>query len=182
MQAEACYFKVATAAKQSRTPPLPKDKTMQNSAESVSLPSTAQAAPVHRTDYAILGAISFSHLLNDMIQSLILAIYPILKSGFHLSLRADRPDHAHLSGNGLAAAAAGGHGHRSQADALFVAGGDGLHALRFVVACYGAEFCACCWLPPHWSAPVRRYSIRSPRAWRGWPRVGSMDWRNRYFR
>jgi FSR family fosmidomycin resistance protein-like MFS transporter len=58
---------------------------MQNSAESVSLPSTAQAAPVHRTDYAILGAISFSHLLNDMIQSLILAIYPILKSGFHLS-------------------------------------------------------------------------------------------------
>jgi MFS transporter, FSR family, fosmidomycin resistance protein len=40
---------------------------------------------VHRTDYAILGAISFSHLLNDMIQSLILAIYPILKSGFNLS-------------------------------------------------------------------------------------------------
>ncbi|WP_233842175.1 MFS transporter [Dyella sp. 2HG41-7] len=53
---------------------------MQNSAESVSLPSTAP-----RTDYTILGAISFSHLLNDMIQSLILAIYPILKSGFHLS-------------------------------------------------------------------------------------------------
>jgi FSR family fosmidomycin resistance protein-like MFS transporter len=85
MQAEACYFKVATAAKQSRAPFPPQDKTMQNSAESVSLPSTAQAAPVHRTDYAILGAISFSHLLNDMIQSLILAIYPILKSGFHLS-------------------------------------------------------------------------------------------------
>ena len=53
---------------------------MQNSAESVSLPATAA-----RTDYTILGAISFSHLLNDMIQSLILAIYPLLKSGFHLS-------------------------------------------------------------------------------------------------
>ena len=53
---------------------------MQNSAESVSVPSTAV-----RTDYTILGAISFSHLLNDMIQSLILAIYPILKSGFHLT-------------------------------------------------------------------------------------------------
>ncbi|WP_266181593.1 MFS transporter [Dyella humicola] len=37
------------------------------------------------TNYRILGAISFSHLLNDMIQSLILAIYPILKSGFQLS-------------------------------------------------------------------------------------------------
>ena len=58
---------------------------MQNSVKSVSLPSAAQTTPAHRTDYAILGAISFSHLLNDMIQSLILAIYPILKSGFHLS-------------------------------------------------------------------------------------------------
>ncbi|WP_199754085.1 MFS transporter [Dyella dinghuensis] len=42
-------------------------------------------APVQRTDYAILGAISFSHLLNDMIQSLIVAIYPVLKGGFNLS-------------------------------------------------------------------------------------------------
>lgn len=33
----------------------------------------------------ILGAISFSHLLNDMIQSLILALYPLLKSNFSLS-------------------------------------------------------------------------------------------------
>jgi len=59
---------------------------MSNSAESVSLPSGAQpSVPVQRTDFTILGAISFSHLLNDMIQSLILAIYPLLKSGFHLS-------------------------------------------------------------------------------------------------
>lgn len=60
--------------------PSPAQTTMQNSAESVAAPSTAP-----RTDYTILGAISFSHLLNDMIQSLILAIYPILKDGFHLS-------------------------------------------------------------------------------------------------
>ncbi|HTV84402.1 MAG TPA: MFS transporter [Dyella sp.] len=68
---------------------------MQNSAETAALTSPAQnpalpgassqSAPVQGTDYTILGAISFSHLLNDMIQSLILAIYPILKSGFHLS-------------------------------------------------------------------------------------------------
>lgn len=38
-----------------------------------------------RTDYPVLGAISFSHLLNDMIQSLILAIYPMLKADFTLS-------------------------------------------------------------------------------------------------
>ena len=43
----------------------------------------AHAEP--QTEYRIIGAISFSHLLNDMIQSLILAIYPILKGDFHLS-------------------------------------------------------------------------------------------------
>jgi MFS transporter, FSR family, fosmidomycin resistance protein len=39
----------------------------------------------HNTSYSVLGAISFSHLLNDMIQSLILAIYPLLKGSFNLS-------------------------------------------------------------------------------------------------
>ena len=38
-----------------------------------------------QTRFTILGAISFSHFLNDMIQSLIVAIYPLLKSGFRLS-------------------------------------------------------------------------------------------------
>jgi FSR family fosmidomycin resistance protein-like MFS transporter len=35
--------------------------------------------------FRILGAISFSHLLNDMIQSLIVAIYPLLKGEFQLN-------------------------------------------------------------------------------------------------
>ncbi|MDR5809480.1 MFS transporter [Caballeronia sp. LZ019] len=48
--------------------------------------TTAAAAPaVQRTVYSVLGAISFSHLLNDMIQSLILAIYPMFKSEFALT-------------------------------------------------------------------------------------------------
>lgn len=33
----------------------------------------------------VLGAISFSHFLNDMLQSLIVAIYPLLKGNYHLS-------------------------------------------------------------------------------------------------
>jgi FSR family fosmidomycin resistance protein-like MFS transporter len=37
------------------------------------------------TAYKVLGALSFSHFLNDMIQSLILAIYPLLKGEFSLS-------------------------------------------------------------------------------------------------
>jgi MFS transporter, FSR family, fosmidomycin resistance protein len=47
------------------------------------VPAVSAAPP--RTAFAVLGAISFSHLLNDLIQSLILAIYPILKSDFALS-------------------------------------------------------------------------------------------------
>jgi FSR family fosmidomycin resistance protein-like MFS transporter len=37
-----------------------------------------------RTAFAILAAISFCHLLNDMLQSLLPAIYPMLKSHFGL--------------------------------------------------------------------------------------------------
>ena len=33
---------------------------------------------------AVLGALSFCHLLNDMMQSLLPAIYPILKTGLQL--------------------------------------------------------------------------------------------------
>lgn len=38
-----------------------------------------------RTRFKVLGAISFSHFLNDTIQSLIFAIYPLLKSKFQLT-------------------------------------------------------------------------------------------------
>lgn len=38
-----------------------------------------------KTSFRVLGAISFSHFLNDMMQSLLLAIYPLLKGDFHLS-------------------------------------------------------------------------------------------------
>ncbi|MDE8345983.1 MAG: MFS transporter, partial [Acidocella sp.] len=36
------------------------------------------------TVFPVLGAISLCHMLNDMMQSLLPAIYPILKGGFHL--------------------------------------------------------------------------------------------------
>jgi FSR family fosmidomycin resistance protein-like MFS transporter len=46
---------------------------------------TDSAPASEGTQFAVLGGISFAHMLNDMIQSLILAIYPILKNSFHLS-------------------------------------------------------------------------------------------------
>jgi FSR family fosmidomycin resistance protein-like MFS transporter len=51
-----------------------------------SIASRSQAtASTETTRFNILGAISFSHFLNDMIQSLIVAIYPLLKGEFSLS-------------------------------------------------------------------------------------------------
>ena len=38
-----------------------------------------------KTTYTVLFAISFCHLLNDMMQSLLPALYPILKSNYGLS-------------------------------------------------------------------------------------------------
>jgi FSR family fosmidomycin resistance protein-like MFS transporter len=49
---------------------------------------TSTAVPAQKADstrFRVLGAISASHFLNDMIQSLILAIYPLLKGEFSLS-------------------------------------------------------------------------------------------------
>jgi FSR family fosmidomycin resistance protein-like MFS transporter len=53
--------------------------------------SSVAEVPQHTGNYSaekavfgVLAAISFCHLLNDMVQSLIPAIYPILKSSFHL--------------------------------------------------------------------------------------------------
>jgi MFS transporter, FSR family, fosmidomycin resistance protein len=43
------------------------------------------ASQAETTRFKVLGAISFSHFLNDMIQSLIIAIYPLLKGEFALS-------------------------------------------------------------------------------------------------
>ncbi len=57
---------------------------MRSPADGKSLVNSANCSNVV-TAVPILGAIGFSHLLNDMMQSLILAIYPLLKGDFDLS-------------------------------------------------------------------------------------------------
>ena len=55
---------------------------------SAALPSSAtlaQASDKPRANFGILGAISASHMINDMMQSLILALYPVLKGDFNLT-------------------------------------------------------------------------------------------------
>ncbi len=65
---------------------------MDTRVDEASLPALPTTQPIaiparhaEGTAFAVLGGISFAHMLNDMIQSLILAIYPVLKNDFHLS-------------------------------------------------------------------------------------------------
>lgn len=44
-------------------------------------------AAKQKAAFSILAAISFCHFLNDLVQSLIPAIYPLLKASFHLDFR-----------------------------------------------------------------------------------------------
>lgn len=48
-------------------------------------PTDAAPASDPSTAFKVLGAISVAHLMNDMIQSILLAIYPMLKDSFSLS-------------------------------------------------------------------------------------------------
>ena len=48
--------------------------------------SETVAPPQQGTFFVVLAAISFCHLLNDMVQSLIVAIYPNLQKSLHLNL------------------------------------------------------------------------------------------------
>ena len=95
-------------------------------------------APVTGTPLAdsvsVLRTVLAAHLLNDMMQSLLPAIYPMLKESFGLELRADRPDHADLPGHRVAAAAAGRHLYRQAAAAVLAGDRHGFHADRPVAA------------------------------------------------
>src|ERR1700730_7671652 len=48
-------------------------------------PAVTQPATTGRTAFTILLAISFCHLLNDMMQSLLPALYPMIKTSYALS-------------------------------------------------------------------------------------------------
>lgn len=83
-----CEFRRITNATrdffQSSTMQTSIDKNTLGAAPTLS-PANSSITAAPRTIFPVLGAISFAHLLNDMIQSLILAIYPMFKSEFSLS-------------------------------------------------------------------------------------------------
>ncbi len=58
---------------------------MTESASAAPATQAPAAAPAGQTAFGILAAISFCHMLNDMMQSLLPAMYPMLKSSYALS-------------------------------------------------------------------------------------------------
>jgi FSR family fosmidomycin resistance protein-like MFS transporter len=47
--------------------------------------SNTHTSPIQQTIYSILFSIAFAHLLNDLLQAVIPASYPILKQNFNLN-------------------------------------------------------------------------------------------------
>ncbi len=61
------------------------DNTMAAPAAPMAASASATSASVDSTTFAIILSLSFCHLLNDMMQSLVPALYPILKHNYDLS-------------------------------------------------------------------------------------------------
>src|SRR5260370_35953303 len=55
------------------------------STQAVTKQTINPATTEERTMFRVLATVSFCHVLNDMMQSLLPSIYPILKASFHLN-------------------------------------------------------------------------------------------------
>lgn len=69
----------------SHSPSSGADATTLPVAPGVVPPASALHPASPTTSFKVLGAISVAHMMNDMIQSILLAIYPMLKDSFDLS-------------------------------------------------------------------------------------------------
>lgn len=58
---------------------------MSENTQKIMMPSITSVSATQTTQYRVLGAVSFCHMLNDMLQALLPAVYPILRGGFNLS-------------------------------------------------------------------------------------------------
>ena len=113
-------------------------------------------------------------------QSLLPAVYPLLKEKLRAELLPDRADHVCVSRHGVAVAAARGTVHRSPAMGLHAPLRHAVHAAR---ACWAWRWPAAlprsCSPRLRWSASALRYSIPKRRAWPGSHRAAATVSHNR---
>ncbi len=134
------------------------------------------------TSFAVLFAISFCHLLNDMMQALLPAIYPTLKADFHLSFaQIGVITAAFQCTASLLQPWVGYASDRRPMPYSLPLGMVSTLIGLLVLWLWRAPMPSCCW-PPCWWAWALRYFIPNPPASRAWRRAAGMAWRNRCFR
>ena len=141
-----------------------------------SLTAVAPAQAATASSSASASAI----LLNDMLQSLLPAIYPMLEEEFSAGLRSDRPHRADQSDDGSVLQPMVGC-TSTESPGLSLAVGMGFYARwpGALAMAAGSRRCSCA---AAWSASGRPFFTPSRRAWRGWPRAAATVWPSRSFK
>ena len=141
-----------------------------------------QSIAEESTVIAILGALSLSHLLNDVMQSLLPAVYPLLKQNYALSFfQIGLITFAFQVTASLLQPLVGLYtDRRPWAYSLLLSTLFTLHGPR--VAGDGRQLRRDPGSPPRWSASARRSFIPKRRAWPGWPRAAATVSPSRCFR
>ena len=99
---------------------------MSTPSETLSSDSVLPLPAPQKTFVFVLAAISFCHLLNDMVQSLIVAIYPNLQKTLHLDLAQFGLISSYVSSHGVAAATFCGYLYGQTSAAFLAIGRDGV--------------------------------------------------------
>ncbi len=94
----------------------------------------------HRNDLFIILAASLCHMLNDIMQSLLTSIYPLLKPITNSTSRADRPTDGGFPDHGVAASDSRRARHGSLAHSLLAALRHGQHILRAYMLAFAHSF------------------------------------------
>jgi len=139
---------------------------------------TLGSQDAEKTGFRVLGAISFAHFLNDMIQSLILSIYPLLKGNFNLSFaQIGLITLTYQITASILQPVVGMYTDKHPKPYSLALGmGFTLVGLLMlsVAPSYGILLLAAALVGTGSSS-----STRNPRAWRAWPRAAATAWRNR---
>ena len=102
----------------------------------------------HDTSFTVLFAIGFCHLLNDMMQALLPAIYPTLKAQFHLNFAQIGLVTLAFQCTASLFQPVVGYFADLQAHALFAGAGHGFDSCRACWCCRWRPAIRCCWSRP----------------------------------
>ncbi|WP_396335768.1 MFS transporter [Chromobacterium haemolyticum] len=143
--------------------------------------ATAATPDQDSTRFRVLGAISFSHFLNDMLQSLLLAIYPLLKGNYQLSFaEIGLMTLTYQCTASLLQPLVGLYTDKKPMPYSLVLG-MGATLCGLLLLSSAGSFPCCCW-PRRWWAQAPRYFIRNRRGWPAWPPAAVLVWPNPFFR